>query len=196
MNTIIDAISALREGELIVYPTDTLYGLGADIFNDTAIKKVFEIKHRPFNEPLPIAVSSYEEIEELAFVDEKVLYIAKKFLPGPLTIVLKKKNIVSDLVTAGYNNVAIRIPNNKVALQIISQFGPITATSANIHNMPVPSTVSEIKKLFQDDVKIYIEYGKLQSRPSTIIDLSGKKPRILREGAINSEKILEVINRL
>lgn len=196
MDIIKEAVSALKNGELIVYPTDTLYGIGADIFNEDAVKKVFEIKKRPFSEPLSVAVSSHRDIEKIAYVDDRIMKIAKEFLPGPLTLVLKKKETVPDVVTSGKDSVAIRIPDNEIALKIISRFGFITATSANIHSKPVPSTIDEIKKMFGDKIKLYIDYGKLCNRPSTIIELRDKKIKILREGSISLQKIKKVLGCL
>jgi len=196
MDIIKKAVSALKNGELIVYPTDTLYGIGADIFNEEAVKKVFEVKRRPFSEPLSVAVSSYRDIEKLAYVNDEIMKIVKKFLPGPLTLVLRKKETVPDIVTAGGDSIAIRIPNNEIALKIVSNFGFITATSANIHNKPVPFTIDEIRRVFEDKIKLYIDHGKLCGRPSTIIDLRDKEVKILREGSINLQKIKKVIRWL
>jgi len=196
MDIVKEAVSALKNGELIVYPTDTLYGIGADIFNEDAVKKVFEVKKRPFSEPLSVAVSSHGDIEKLAHVDDRIMKIAKEFLPGPLTLVLRKKGIVPDVVTAGKDSVAIRIPDNEIALKIISEFGFITATSANIHNKPVPSTIDKIKRIFGDKIKLYIDYGKLYGRPSTIIELRDKKIKILREGSISLQKLKKVLECL
>ena len=196
MDIIKKAVSALKNGELIVYPTDTLYGIGADIFNEEAVKKVFEVKKRPFSEPLSVAVSSYRDIEKLAYVNDEIMKVVKKFLPGPLTLVLRKKETVPDIVTAGEDSIAIRIPNNEIALKIVSNFGFITATSANIHNKPVPFTIDEIKRVFEDKIKLYIDHGKLYGRPSTIIDLRDKEVKILREGSINLQKIKKGIRWL
>src|SRR4030043_1397480 len=93
-------VSALKNGEIIVYPTDTLYGLGADIYNDSAIKKIFLIKKRSFDQPLSIAVSSINNLEDVAFVDDRTIRVAERFLPGKLTLILKKKTVVSDILTA------------------------------------------------------------------------------------------------
>lgn len=179
------------EGGIIVYPTDTLYALGAYVYNKDAVGRVFEIKRRPFSDPLPVAVSSKEEIEEIAFVNDLAKVIINAFLPGPLTIILKKKNI-PDIVTAGLPNVALRIPNNKKAIQLLSRTGPLTATSANIHGMNVPESIEEIEKQLKMEI-IAIDDGTLEGKPSTIVDLTKRKPRILREGAISKEKIMDVV---
>jgi len=186
-------VSALKNGEIIVYPTDTLYGLGADIYNDSAIKKIFLIKKRSFNQPLSIAVSSINNLEDVAFVDNRTIRVAERFLPGKLTLILKKKTVVSDILTAGSNCIAVRIPNNTIALQILSVFGPLTCTSANIHGMPTPNKINEIQMQFKDKINVYINAGELKSKPSTIIDLSGEKVMILREGSIPAQKILKAV---
>jgi L-threonylcarbamoyladenylate synthase len=188
------AVTALKKGEVIVYPTDTLYGLGADIFNEYALKKIFKIKKRPFSEPLSVAVSNIKEIEEIAFLNQKAKIIAKKFLPGKLTLILEKKEKVSDTLTGGQKKVAIRIPNNKIALTLLSEFGPLTATSANIHGMKTLSSISQIKQQLKGvDIKVYIGSGHLIGQPSTIIDITKGKLKILREGAIKTKDILDVL---
>ena len=186
-------VSALNNGQVIVYPTDTLYGLGADIYNDDAVKKIFLIKKRSFDQPLSVAVSNINDIEEIAFVDDKIRCVAEKFLPGKITLVLKKKNVVSDIITAGSPYVAVRIPDNAVALRILSVFGPLTCTSANIHGMPTPNKINEIQMQFKDEINIYIDAGELKVKPSTIIDLSGEEPKVLRQGAVPAEEIIKAI---
>lgn len=188
------AFSALSNGEIIVYPTDTLYGLGADVFNKKAVKKVFEIKKRSFDQPISVAVSCIEDLEKIAFVDERVRKIIDAFLPGSLTLVLKKKKIIPDIVTADFNNVAIRIPDNKIALELLSIFGPLTCTSANIHNQKTPSVISDISMQFKPgDISVYIDDGKLEDKPSAIIDLTHDTPKILRKGTISKKHIRDAI---
>jgi len=188
------AFSALSNGELIVYPTDTLYGIGADVFNREAVKKVFEIKKRPFNQPISVAVSCVEDLEKIAFIDERTERIIDVFLPGNLTLVLKKKKIISDVVTSGHNNVAIRIPDNKIALELLSIFGPLTCTSANISGQKTPSVISDISMHFKpEDISVYLDDGALEDKPSTIVDLTFDKPKILRDGKISEKQIMDAI---
>jgi len=189
------AIAALSHGLVIVYPTDTLYGLGADIFNDDAVEKVFKIKKRKKTNPFSVAVANLKQIEKIAYVDDKSRCLIKTFLPGKLTIVLRKKKIVSDLITAGLNKVAIRIPDNKIALDLLSNFGPITATSANIHDKKPPVNIDDISMQFSvSDIAVYIDDGKLDGRPSTIIDMSKKPFKIIRKGAISEKEIMDAIS--
>ena len=107
------AISALKNGDIIVYPTDTLYGLGADIYNNDAVRKVFKIKKRPLNNPLSVAVSDFCELEKIAFADERTQQLVKQFLPGKLTLILKKKKNVSNIVTSGLDKGLAHLQKNK-----------------------------------------------------------------------------------
>jgi L-threonylcarbamoyladenylate synthase len=189
------AIKALRNGQVIVYPTDTLYGLGADIFNDDAVEKIFKIKKREKTNPIPVAVANIKELEKIAFIDDMSRCLIKTFLPGKLTIVLKKKNIVSDHVTGGLNKVAVRIPNNKIALYLLSKFGPLTATSANIHDKKPPVNIDDIAmQLNISDIAVCLDNGRLDGVPSTIVDLTEKPFKIKRLGAISEKEIMDAIS--
>lgn len=188
------AIKALRNGEIIVYPTDTLYGLGADIYDDAAVNKIFKIKKRPADMPLSVAVLDYKEMEKIAITNDKIRTLVNNFLPGKLTLILKKKNCISDNITAGLDKVAIRIPDNDITLKLLSNFGPITATSANIHGQKTPGIISDINMQFKDkDIAVYLDIGRLEGQPSTIIDMTGKEIKVIREGAITSKVILDAI---
>jgi len=187
------AISALKKGNIIVYPTDTLYGLGADIYNDNAVRKVFKIKNRPFNDPLSVAVSDITELEKIAIVDERIRQLVKQLMPGKLTLILKKKKIISDIVTGGLDKVAIRIPDNKIALEILTSFGPITATSANIHGLKTPYIINDINMQLKENVSVYLDDGRHEGQPSTIVDLADNQVRFIRKGAIPENEILDAI---
>jgi L-threonylcarbamoyladenylate synthase len=189
-----NVILALQKGSLVVYPTDTLYAIGANIYNEDAVRRVFQIKRRPFSNPLPVAVPSFELMKEIAYTNDSVKHLTKSFLPGALTLILKKKNCVSDIVTGGLNNIAVRIPANDIALELLSTFGPLTVTSANIHGEKTPGFINDIRTKFKDDdISAYIDAGRLEGKPSTIVDLTSKKPRIIREGILPADQILGVI---
>ncbi len=192
-NDISTAIHALKQGELILYPTDTLYALGADIFNETAVKKVFKIKQRPYSIPLPVAVASVEEIESIAWMNEQSWAISRRFLPGKLTIILKKKPNVPALVTSGSDTIAIRVPHHPVPLELLTRFGPLTITSANLHHMETKSLVPEILQQLRTSIPVCIHDGRKQAAASTIIDLSGEAPHVVREGSISVKQLLDVI---
>lgn len=189
------AIKALKNGKIIVYPTDTLYGLGADIYNIDAVRKVFEIKKRPFNDPISVAVSDINELEKIAFINDTSRQLANTFLPGRLTLVMKKRSNIPDIITGGLNKVAIRIPDNKVALELLSEFGPLTSTSANIHGKKTPYIIREISMQFKDeDISVYLNNGKIAGKPSTIVDATKKRIKLIREGAIPEKEILDAIS--
>ena len=192
-NDVSNAIKALRNGEVVVYPTDTLYALGADIYNEGAVKKIFEIKRRPYSCPFSVAVANFDEIDKISYTNDVVKRVVKHFLPGPLTLILKKKDSVSNIVTGDLDKIAIRIPKNDVALDLLSKFGPLTATSANIHDKKTSYVIKDLKMQFSNEISVYLDDGRLDAKPSTIVDLTSKKPIIVRKGPINKEEIMEAI---
>jgi L-threonylcarbamoyladenylate synthase len=188
------AIDALKRGKIIVYPTDTLYGIGADIYNKSAVRKVFLIKKRSFDNPLSVAVCSIDEIEKIAYLNKTSRNLAELFLPGRLTLILNKKDIIPDIVTSGLEKVAIRIPDNNVALRLLNEFGPLTATSANLHGKKTPVFIKDIIMQFKEgDISSYLDTGRVQGKPSTIVDATEEKIRIIRLGTITEKEILEAI---
>ena len=188
------ALKALKNGEPIIYPTDTLYALGADIYNETAVRKIFDIKQRPYSVPLPVAVPSIQTIETIAYMNDAAHEISKKFLPGTLTIILKKKLSVPDIVTSGQDTIAVRIPNHTIALELLSQYGPLTVTSANLHHEKTLDNITDILIQLRTHIPICLNDGRLDSVPSTIMDLSASKPRIVRKGFVTEKELLDVIN--
>ncbi len=186
MYEIEEVINALKKGKVVVYPTDTLYGLGANIFNRQAVEKIYRMKNRPYSMPLPIAISSINKINEFAEMNELATKLAKKFLPGKLTIVLKKKDTIPDYISK--YKVAIRIPANEIALKLAHEF-PITATSANLHGGKLPLNIEIVKKQLGNKPDIYLDYGELHGLPSTVVDVVDKKIKIIREGAIKKEEL-------
>ena len=192
-NDLSDALKALKNGGVVVYPTDTLYALGADIYNDWAVKKIFEIKRRPYSCPCPVAIANFDEIEKISYTNDLVKKVAKRFLPGPLTLILNKKDSVSSIVTGGLDKIAVRIPKNDVALNLLSRFGPLTATSANIHGKKTSYVIKDLKMQFSSEISVYLDDGRLDAKPSTIVDLTSKKPIIIRKGPVKKEEIMEAI---
>lgn len=191
MDPIEAAAVAVKQGRVIVYPTDTLWGLGASIRDDAAVRRVFEIKDRPTTEPLSIAVASVAEINEYAVLTPS----AKKLtglLPGPLTIILKKRPTVSDVITGGNAKVGVRVPDHPECLALLRRTGALTTTSANLHGKPEPKTVEEIRGVFGDRVGFYLDAGSSPvGRPSTIVDASVDPFRILRTGVLSESRIRE-----
>lgn len=176
-NQIETAIKILERGGIIAYPTDTIFGIGCNIFDEEAVKRIFELKERDFNKPLSIAVSDFEMLESLVFITKQEKKILEKILPGPFTIILSKRPIVSNLITAGSEFVGIRIPEYKIILELIEKAGfPIITTSANISGKKSPFNSKEV------DLKVdFVVEGDCEhKKPSTVIDLKNKK--IIRQG--------------
>ncbi|RLF33700.1 MAG: threonylcarbamoyl-AMP synthase [Thermoplasmata archaeon] len=183
----------LREGKAVVYPTDTLYGLGVNALDEEAVRHVYEIKKRPHSLPLPIAVSGIDVMDSYAHMNEPARIIAHHFLPGAVTLVLKKKPSIPDAVTR--ETVAIRIPDNPVALQLAQEF-PITATSANLHGGEEPRSIEMARRQLGNKVALYIEGGTLHGVPSTVIDVSEGRVKILRKGMVKEDDIYRCVREL
>ncbi|WP_026338956.1 L-threonylcarbamoyladenylate synthase [Fusobacterium russii] len=192
----------ILKGELIIYPTDTVYGLGAIITNEKSLEKIYEVKTRNFSSPLIALVSSVKYIEKIAVLNQKekklVEELAKNFWPGALTIILNKKREVPSIMVSGGDTVGVRIPNLDLALEIIELAGGILATtSANISGEASPSSYEELSQTIKDRVDLLIDGGKCKiGEVSTIVDLTKAIPKILREGAISSKEIEKIIGRL
>ncbi len=186
----------LQSGELIVYPTETLYGLGADPFSETAIEKLIQAKKRPENMPISIAVSDMKMMETVSHVTELAKMIYRAFLPGPITILLRKKPNVPPILTGATDKIGIRVPDHPVALQLIDTFGPITATSANIHNQGTPWIIDTAIRQLGDSVSLYMDSGisKYQA-PSTVLDATNASTKIIRKGVISEDEILSALKQ-
>ena len=193
---IICAADDLSEGELVVYPTETVYGIAADIFNQKAVKNLYLAKKRPFDMPLTVAVSGKDMVENIAIMTRPVEKLIDAFLPGPLTIITKKDPNVPDIVTSMSQKVGIRIPDNKVAIQLIEEFGgPIVATSANLHSHPDSVSIDTAINDFGESVKTYLDNGPCTlGKPSTIVWIMDDKFEIIREGEITAKQIEDVLN--
>lgn len=184
----------IKSGGLIVYPSETVYGIGADIFNESAVVKVFMAKNRPFDMPLSVGVADKKMAMSIAEIDEYAEKLMDAFMPGPLTMIVKKKHKVPDIVTSNSHKVGIRIPDHPVAQQIIRRVGPIVATSANVHSRPDPVTAEEAAKGLGEKAEAYIDSGPCPiGTPSTIIWLMNGEVEIIRQGAITKEQIEEVL---
>lgn len=192
----------LLNGALIIYPTDTVYGLGAVINNEEALKKIYEAKSRAFSSPLIALVSSIDKIEKIAHIDNENMAILSKlaehFWPGALTIILKKKDIVPSIMVSNGETVGVRIPNLQFAIDIIEMAGGILATtSANISGEPSPKSYAELTEEIKSKVDIVIDGGECQvGEASTIIDLTQTVPKLLRKGAISTEEIEKIIGKV
>ena len=178
MDVIEKAVSVLMHDGVIVYPTETVYGLGADAFSDEAILKIYEAKKRPLAMPVSIAVSDFDMLYAVARIEPEVESFLSTFLPGPVTVVVPARKTIPATLTGGTGLIGIRMPAHDLALQLIATFdAPITATSANLHGAKDPVTPAECTVPYE----FLIDGGRLPGTPSTVVDLTEK--RILRAGA-------------
>ena len=170
------AVDLLNAGKPIIYPTDTLYAIGCDATNAEAVEQVYKLKQRPRDMPLSVLVSDFEMLQKYAEISAKQMKVLKEKLPGPFTFILKPK--IKLPVSAG--NIGFRMIYHKLANEIVKKFGkPITATSANVHGQPTGATITELKVIFKTYIDLYILGGRLEGKPSTVIDLTTNK--ILRD---------------
>lgn len=175
-----EAIEVLANGGVIIYPTDTVYGLGANIFDNKAVRNVFKIKQRSFLKPLSVLVSDTDAIELIAQISIYQKDTIDKYLPGPYTFILNRDSIVPRVVTGGLTHVGVRVPKNEIACKLASLF-PITTTSANLSDEEVLSTPKDILNQLGCEVDLVIDVGPLESnKASTIVDLTTPQPTFIR----------------
>lgn len=192
----------LKEGKLIIYPTDTVYGVGGIMESEDAIRGVYSAKQRNFSSPLIVLVSDPAKIDKIAYIEdynrEKIEKLIKKFWPGGLTIILKKKPCVPDIMTANGDTVGVRMPNLQTSLDIIQSVGGLfPTTSANISGEATPRSFEELSEVFKQRVDILVDGGKSPvGVASTIIDMSEKTPKIIRVGAISIKEIEDTIGQI
>ena len=188
----------IKDGGIVVFPTETVYGIGVNGLNKNALKKLYEVKQRPLNKPISLLVNSIEMINQLTKNITKLEYaLMKEFFPGPLTIILQKKDIVPDILTANSDTVGIRMPSNKIALELIKYAGvPIATPSANLSGKPTGTNFKDIIKDFDGKADYFID-GKISKTgfASTIIKVTDEVPHILRQGPITKEQIRNVYNK-
>ena len=196
-SSIILATEALEEGNLVSFPTETVYGLGGDATNNLAIAKIFETKNRPEFNPLIIHFASFDQIEENCEINDDIKKLNDLFWPGPMTIILKKKkeSKISNLASANLDTIGVRIPNNITALKLIKSFGkPIAAPSANTSSSLSPTEANHVYEYFKNDknLSIILDGGSTQiGLESTIINLDNDKIEILRHGGVSAEELKE-----
>ncbi|MFA4669794.1 L-threonylcarbamoyladenylate synthase [Pyrococcus kukulkanii] len=193
------AARLIREGKLVAFPTETVYGLGADALNERAVKRIFEAKGRPADNPLIVHIADFSQVYELAReVPEEAEMLARKFWPGPLTIVLPRRKVVPKVTTGGLDTVAIRMPAHEIALRLIKlSERPIAAPSANISGKPSPTSAEHVIDDFYGKIECIIDGGETKiGVESTVIDLTEWPPVLLRPGGLPLEEIEKVIGEV
>ncbi len=186
-------VEFLRKGEVIAYPTETIYGLGADVFNRKAVKKIYDLKARDYGLPISILVADLEMLREcLDHVPDEALPLIRKFWPGPLTILFPASDKFPRSLVTNTGKVGIRISSNPIASAIVRCFGqPITTTSANRSGFPPSLNVRHIQKYFGDRIPCIIDGGECEpSRGSTVVDISAETMRIIRDGAVPADEVI------
>jgi L-threonylcarbamoyladenylate synthase len=189
--------AALTSGGIVAYPTDTVYGLGADIFNESAVKKIYTVKGRPFNLPLPVLIADLSRLKDLAAdVPASAERLITAFWPGALTLVFNRAPTFSSAVLAGQSKVAVRMPAHAITLQLIKEAGcPIVGTSANLHGSPALLTAAEVREQIGASLDCVLDGGPCPGgTESTIVDITAELPQILRKGAIRDKEIQDMLN--
>ena len=189
-NNLKDCISTLKHGGVIVFPTETLYGLGVDITDSSAIDRLISLKQRPKNMPIAVAVANIHQARSVATLSNLAENIIKKCLPKPITILVPVSDNIDRKLTGGSELIGLRFPDEPVTRAIIEQFGPITATSANLHGDPEPKTIEPVFNRLGSEIEIYIDTGPCKlGQPSTVIDTSGDTIKIIRDGACSGDEL-------
>jgi L-threonylcarbamoyladenylate synthase len=186
----------LREGEVVAFPTDTVYGVGGNAFERFAVRQIFALKKRPPDKAIPVFIAQIDDLNQVArHVPNQAWLLLQKFWPGALTVVLPKNPKLPDDVTAGQNSVAVRLPNHPVCLELVRRVGrPLAVTSANLSGQPTPTTAQGVAEQLGPTLPLVLDGGPSPTTtPSTIIDLSVTPPRLLRPGELSLVALREFL---
>lgn len=193
------AADIIKRGGIVAFPTETVYGLGANVFNPVAVARIFDVKKRPHFDPLIVHIARNGDLTKIVSdIPSAAGKLMARFWPGPLTLVLPKRQEVPDLVTAGLSTVAVRMPSHAVALALIERSGcPIAAPSANLFGYLSPTTASHVREQLGDEVDLILDGGPCEvGVESTILSFSGGRPGLLRPGGVSLEEIEAIIGKV
>lgn len=194
-----EAVDLIKKGEVVVFPTETVYGLGANAFDKQAVRKIFEAKGRPMDNPLIVHIADFEQIDKLAVgLTEQAKKVMHEFMPGAITVIVNKSDLIPDEVSAGLKTVGIRFPSHPVAQLFIKACGvPIAAPSANTSTKISPTTAEHVFEDMQGRVSLILQGGSCDvGIESTIVDMTTDVPTILRPGAITPEMLVKVLGEV
>ena len=194
-----DAAKALCEGKLVAFPTETVYGLGANALNPDAVKRIYEAKGRPSDNPLIVHIAEVSKLNELILeIPDTAVTLIEAFWPGPLTLVFKRSDRVPDIITAGLDTVAVRMPDSIIAQKLIREAGvPVAAPSANLSGRPSPTTYKHVIEDLSGRIEYIIDGGPCQvGVESTVLDVTTEIPIILRPGGITLEMLEKVLEKV
>jgi len=185
----------IKNKKIFIFPTETVYGIGSGIFDQTVIKKIYQLRHRPPAKALLILIGQKKDLDRFVYLNNQAKKIIRKFWPGPLTIILKKKKIVPSFITAGKKTVAVRMPGSKFLLALLKKIKqPIVAPSANLSGEKSSLTAQEALKYFDGKVSLILDGGQTKyQKESTILDLTQGPAKILREGAVSKKKLIKYL---
>ncbi len=186
---------AIRQGAIVAYPTETFYGLGVDVTNDYAIKRLFDLKRRDYGNPIAVLVSDREMLQDVvAEIPPHADALINRYWPGPLTILFPTNSVISKALTTNTGKIGIRISSHPIAQAITANLGkPLTTTSANLTGFPPSANVNHVKSFFKEKIDLIADGGELlPSRGSTVVDVSEDKLVVIREGDISAEDIFEL----
>ena len=188
----------IRNGGLVVFPTETVYGLGANAFDEKAVESIFKAKGRPQDNPLIVHISSLQQVKDVAIdVPDAFYRLAERFMPGPLTVILKKNEKIPYVVTAGGDTVGVRMPDNVYARQLIAESFPLAAPSANRSKHISPTTAQHVFEDLDGEVELILDDGPcLVGIESTVLDMTSDVPTILRPGAVTADMLLDVVGEV
>ena len=186
-----EVIDLLNHDEVVAFPTETVFGLGVKFSHLEALEKIYEIKHRSHSKAISLMIYDPKDIEKYAYVNENAQKLIDHFMPGMITLVLKKKSILSDDFTAGYDTIGIRIPDDPFVLKLLKEVGPMLVTSANISGQETLLNDQEVYKQFKGKIKMIVKGKCKNTRASTVIKVD-EDVTILRQGCIQEEEIREV----
>jgi len=181
MSDLDQAAAAIADGKLVIYPTETVYGLAADALDADAVERVFDVKGRDRSKPVSLAVPSVDAALDYTEPSERELAFMREFLPGPVTVLVARREMVPDVLTAGRERVGVRVPDHDRALELAERAGPITSTSANVSGEPSALEIEEIGASVRDTVAVVLDGGRTAGTESTVVDVSAGE--IVREGA-------------
>ena len=187
-----EVIDLLNHDEVVAFPTETVFGLGVKFSHLEALEKIYEIKHRSHSKAISLMIYDPKDIEKYAYVNENAQKLIDHFMPGMITLVLKKKSILSDDFTAGYDTIGIRIPDDPFVLKLLKEVGPMLVTSANISGQETLLNDQEVYKQFKGKIKMIVKGKCKNTLASTVIKVD-EDVTILRQGCIQEEEIREVI---
>ena len=193
-DTVTHVLDTLRDGRLVAFPTDTVYGLGALAFDSVAVESIYAAKDRPVEKAIPVLIGDITDLEKISDnVTDLTRRLASHFWPGPLTLLVPKKPTLPESVSAT-STVAVRVPDHSVALNLLKAAGPLAVTSANISGQPSPSTAEEVFAQLNGRIDLIIDAGRTPGGvPSTLVDCSAGEIKILRAGPIALEELLSVL---